>query len=76
LLPTELSAEDLVRVIKKEHANGAELYVLNDGIVDATVSFKLELNNARVDNRKRTFILGPGEQVRAFTVTRRKTDKP
>jgi murein DD-endopeptidase MepM/ murein hydrolase activator NlpD len=75
-LPTRLLAEDLVRVIREEHANGAQLHVLNGGIVEATISFKFDLDNARLDHRKRTFIIEPGEQVRAFTVIRKKTDKP
>ena len=76
LLPARLLADDLVRVIREEHANEAQLYILNEGIVEATISFKFELDNARLDHKKYTFIVGAGEKVRAFKVTRKKTDKP
>jgi murein DD-endopeptidase MepM/ murein hydrolase activator NlpD len=73
---SQLFATDLVRVIREEQANEAHLYIQNDGIVDATISFKFDLDNARLDHRTRTLIIGSGERVRAFTVTRKKTDKP
>jgi len=75
LLSPRLVAEDLVRVIREEHANEVHLYVLNDGIVEATIRFKFKLDNARLDNKQRTLIIAPGEHIRAFKVIREKIDK-
>lgn len=75
LFSPRLLAEDLVRVIREQHANEAQLHVVNDGIVEATISFKFDLDNARLDTKRRTLVVGPGEQVRAFTITRKKIDK-